>query len=192
MTSQNPCKNHQVQPKSFTPCSVEAESSPEGFQSQFLRLLCCRFPPVCHGACHGDRYDAIIIDIVMTKLFYFLYSIKVTFSQSKGSDSRTWQRTLWNCCLVWLSSIKTNLFHNNFGCYLLLNELTPLLFIVLSKMPEIMAGKEMSDFVNFSIFFCWHFRLWRNDVRARGKWEHTIIRFIGIFELWKYLIFGVG
>ena len=30
--------------------------------------------------------------------------------------------------------------HNYFGSYLLSNELTPLLFMVLSKMPEIMAG----------------------------------------------------
>ncbi len=100
--------------------------------------------PACRRQCHHhgeDDDDDYHHDLGDNDADVDCQEKKVTFSQSKGSDSRTCQRLVSKAYLV--DDPPASLFQ---FCHLrkvlIISKPTPLLFIVLSKMPEIIAENK--------------------------------------------------
>ena len=116
----------------FSPYLVEEEfSRGEGFLNRSLRSLCCRFQPVGVSVIIMVRMIIVIIMMMVRMIMIMVIMMrvidcqerKITFSQSKGSDSRTYQILVSKAYLVDLAyspliSNTTIVIFKRFGLFL--------------------------------------------------------------------------
>ena len=134
---------------------VEEEFWPEGFLNRSLRSLCCRSQPefIIDHLHYDDGEDGENDDDDLDNtdndglLWFYEKSYLLPIKRVRLSYlSKTGQ---WSLSTFWLLSYhRIHHYYCHHQMILIISKPTPLLFIVLSKMPEIMAENKTSEHTN--------------------------------------------